>query len=136
MEIQGILEASLYCDDLESAERFYEEVLELRLISRQEGRHAFFRCGEGVLLLFDPDRTSSVVTEVSGQPIPLHGARGPGHLAFRADLEDMDRWRRRLEEHGVEIESDVSWPRGGRSLYFRDPAGNSLEVATPELWDD
>jgi predicted enzyme related to lactoylglutathione lyase len=34
----------------------------------------------------------------------------------------------------VAIEKIVDWPGGGRSLYFRDPAGNSLELATPRIW--
>ena len=35
---------------------------------------------------------------------------------------------------GVEIEVDYLWPGGGRSIYFRDPAGNSLEFAEPSIW--
>jgi hypothetical protein len=34
----------------------------------------------------------------------------------------------------VAIEHEATWPRGGRSFYFRDPAGNSLELATPRIW--
>jgi len=66
--------------------------------------------------------------------IPLHGARGPGHLAFRAPKRELPAWRRRLSEAGVPIESEVVWPNGARSIYFRDPAGNSLELATPDMW--
>ena len=29
---------------------------------------------------------------------------------------------------------NVTWPNGARSIYFRDPAGNSLECAEPGLW--
>jgi catechol 2,3-dioxygenase-like lactoylglutathione lyase family enzyme len=95
----------------------------------------FFRCGDGVVLLFDPGRSSTVPTEVGGSSIPLHGARGAGHIAFRTTSAEIDRWRDHLVGHGVGIESEVTWPAGGRSLYFRDPAGNSLELATPELWE-
>ena len=42
--------------------------------------------------------------------------------------------RRWLAKHGVSIEKTIDWPDGGRSLYFRDPAGNSLELATPQIW--
>lgn len=134
MKLDDVLEAILYCDDLDAAERFYVDVLGLEKIGAREGRHVFFRCGSTVVLLFDPEHTSSVATEVGGATIPLHGARGPGHLAFRATLDRIDAWRERLERAGVEIESEVTWSRGGRSIYFRDPAGNSLEIASPELW--
>jgi catechol 2,3-dioxygenase-like lactoylglutathione lyase family enzyme len=66
--------------------------------------------------------------------VPPHGARGPGHLCFRAAGAELDAWRGRLEAAGVAIESAFDWPQGGRSIYFRDPAGNSLEFAEPRIW--
>jgi catechol 2,3-dioxygenase-like lactoylglutathione lyase family enzyme len=134
MNIHGILEACLYCSDLEAAERFYAGVLGLQVHTREAGRHVFFRCGEAMLLVFDPDTTATEESEVNGSPIPLHGARGAGHVAFRASEAELPAWRERLEAEGIEIESEVDWPNGARSIYFRDPAGNSVEVATPELW--
>jgi len=135
MKLRGVLESVLYCDDLERGERFYLDVLGLERIVASEGRHVFFRCGDGVVLLFDPEQVSTVPTEVNGSPIPLHGAKGAGHLAFRATSAEIEAWRDHLVANGVEIESEVTWPGGGRSVYFRDPAGNSLEIATPELWE-
>jgi hypothetical protein len=41
---------------------------------------------------------------------------------------------RRRQSHGVTVEKEVEWPRGGKSLYFRDPAGNSVELVTPGVW--
>jgi catechol 2,3-dioxygenase-like lactoylglutathione lyase family enzyme len=134
MKIRGVLETCLYSTDLEAAERFYSEILGLEVRIREEGRHVFFRCGEGMLLVFDPENTATQESEVNGSPIPLHGAKGAGHVAFRATEEEMSRWRAYLEEWGIEIESQVEWPNGGRSIYFRDPAGNSVEIATPALW--
>jgi len=134
MRPRAILETALYCDDLDAAEAFYGRVLGLERISRVDGRHLFYRCGPGVLLLFVAEHTARVATEVGGARIPLHGAHGPGHLAFRAHPDERDRWREHLLGHDVAIESEVEWPRGGWSLYFRDPAGNSLEIATAELW--
>jgi catechol 2,3-dioxygenase-like lactoylglutathione lyase family enzyme len=135
MKLRGVLESVLYCEDLEPNERFYSDVLGLERIASREGRHVFFRCGDGVVLLFEPERSSTVPTEVGGSPIPLHGAKGPGHLAFRVGTDEIEAWKDRLAGRGVEIESEVAWPRGGRSIYFRDPAGNSLEIATPDLWE-
>ena len=130
-----ILETSLYADDLDAAEAFYGEVLALEVHSREAGRHVFFRCHDGMLLIFAAEATSSVPTTIGGARIPLHGARGAGHVAFAIDADAVGEWRDRLARYDVAVESEVEWPGGGRSLYFRDPAGNSLEVATPALWD-
>ena len=66
--------------------------------------------------------------------MPPHGARGPGHLCFAASAEEIDRWKAHLEARGVAVEADFEWPNGGRSIYFRDPVGNSLEFAEPRIW--
>jgi len=124
-----VLETAVYAADLETAERFYADVLGLLVIGRVEGRHVFFRCGDGVFLIFNPSATAQ-----EGGGIPGHGAQGPGHAAFAAANNDFEAWKTRLAAHGVEIESELSWPSGGRSIYFRDPAGNSLELATPRTW--
>jgi catechol 2,3-dioxygenase-like lactoylglutathione lyase family enzyme len=130
----SILETCLYADDLPAARQFYEHLFDLEVIDYDPERNLFFRCGDGMLLLFDPAHTTVVQTEVDGQPIPLHGTSGAGHVAFRTPHEETDRWREKLTTAGVEIESEVRWPNGAVSLYFRDPAGNCLELATPDLW--
>jgi catechol 2,3-dioxygenase-like lactoylglutathione lyase family enzyme len=132
--ITGVLETCLYADDLPAAERFYGEVLGLAAFAREEGRHVFFRCGAGVLLVFDPSRTSTAAGQVGGVPIPPHGATGAGHVAFAVPEAELPAWRARLAAHGVAIEAEVAWPRGGRSLYVRDPAGNSVELAPAGIW--
>lgn len=132
--IDRVLEACLYATDLEAAERFYTEVLGLERFSSAPGRHVFFRCGTGMFLVFNPERTSSEASVVGGAPVPAHGATGAGHVAFAIPDVDVPAWRERLEAAGVAIESEVSWPRGGRSLYIRDPAGNCVELASPKLW--
>jgi catechol 2,3-dioxygenase-like lactoylglutathione lyase family enzyme len=124
-----ILEACLYADDLAAAERFYSGVLALEVISREEGRHVFFRAGGRVFLVFDPARTRA-----GGSGVPPHGATGAGHVCFAVPEAEMPAWRARLEAEGVAVEREVEWPRGGRSLYVRDPAGNSVELGTPRIW--
>ena len=126
--IEAIVETAIYVDDLDAAEAFDRGVLGLGVIGREAGRHVFFRVGDGVLLAFDPDAT------LKGDMLPPHGARGPGHFALGVRADGLDDWRRRLEAHGVAVEQEVTWPRGGRSLYVRDPAGNSVELVTPGLW--
>jgi catechol 2,3-dioxygenase-like lactoylglutathione lyase family enzyme len=136
----GILESALYVDDLDKAEAFYGEVMGLARIAKVEDRHVFFRCGEGVLLLFNARETVKPPAPDARLPVPPHGATGQGHLCFRGTDEEIERWKAHLQAHGVEIEADFRWPAkgdepsGGRSIYFRDPAGNSLEIAEPRIW--
>lgn len=129
MQLTAVLETCLYVDDLPRAERFYADVLGLQLEGRQEGRHVFFRCGRQMLLLFNP-----LASRESSDQIPGHGAFGPGHVAFAVAASQLPAWTDRLAQHQVPIEKVLDWPGGGRSLYFRDPAGNSLELATPRIW--
>jgi XTP/dITP diphosphohydrolase len=133
MRPQAVLETVLYADDLAAARSFYEGVLGLECFAQSEDRHVFFRCGGQVLLLFNPSRTEVAVEVKPGVP-PAHGARGPGHVCFSASDAEITRWRRHLEARGIAIEADFEWPRGGRSIYFRDPAGNCLEFGEPAIW--
>lgn len=130
---ERILEAALYVDDLDAAEAFYGDVLGLSRIAKAEGRHVFFRCGATVLLLFVATATRKPPGNPSA-PVPAHGAEGPGHLCFAANSSEIVDWKYRLEAAGVTIEADFRWPSGGRSIYFRDPAGNSVEFAEPKIW--
>ncbi len=133
MRVQGVLETVLYAADLDAAEAFYGGVLGLDCFHRHPTRQVFFRCGEGVLLIFNPEETRKP-PKPGDLPVPSHGATGAGHVCFRASADELNGWREKLEEVGVEIEADFEWPSGGRSIYFRDPAGNSLEFAEPRIW--
>jgi len=130
---QAILEAALYAADLDAAEAFYGGVLGLERVVRASNRHVFFRVGAAILLIFNPEETR-VPTQNPKLPVPLHGAEGPGHLCFAASDADITAWRARLEAAGHPVEADFHWPNGARSLYFRDPAGNSIEFAERGLW--
>jgi catechol 2,3-dioxygenase-like lactoylglutathione lyase family enzyme len=134
MKARRILETALYAGDLDAAAAFYGGVLGLPQVARAGGRHVFFRLEDAVLLVFNPAETERPATDAA-LPVPAHGARGPGHVAFAATAEELDRWRERLEAAGVAIEADFRWPNGARSIYVRDPAGNSVELAEPRLWD-
>jgi catechol 2,3-dioxygenase-like lactoylglutathione lyase family enzyme len=134
MTPSAILESALYVTDLDAAETFYREVLGLEVIARAEGRHVFFRCGKGVLLLFNAEATRQPPAPDAKLPVPPHGAAGQGHLCFAATADEIARWRAGLEKRGIDIEADFEWPNGGRSIYFRDPSGNSLEFAEPKIW--
>ncbi|MEZ5810669.1 MAG: VOC family protein [Rhizobiaceae bacterium] len=134
MRPAGILESALYVDDLAAAQVFYADVLGLDVIKPADGRQVFLRCGDGVVLIFDATETARPVDAEARFPVPPHGTTGPGHLCFRAGAEEIEAWKTRLEGHGIVIEADFTWPSGGRSIYFRDPAGNSIEFAEPNIW--
>ena len=134
MQPLQVLESCLSATDLDAAERFYAQVIGLQKHAREDGRHVFFRCGNGMVLIFNPEHTSTVATTIAGSPVPLHGTRGAGHLAFAVRENEIPAWRAHLKQMKVEIESEVHWPQGGTSLYLRDPAGNSIELATPRIW--
>lgn len=128
-----VLEAALYADDLDAAEAFYGGVLGLDKVTRNGDRHVFYRLEGAILLIFNPARTE-IADPAAALPVPPHGARGPGHLCLAATAEAIGAWRARLEAAGHAVEADFHWPNGARSIYFRDPAGNSLEIAEPRLW--
>lgn len=128
VKLRGVLETVLYAADLEAAERFYAGLLGLQLESRRPGVFLFFRIGPAMLLIFDPEAAAR------SREVPSHGAVGPGHVCFAVPEAELPLWKARLEEAGVEIEHVHSWPRGGWSFYVRDPAGNSVEFATPRIW--
>jgi catechol 2,3-dioxygenase-like lactoylglutathione lyase family enzyme len=130
MRLGQLSEAAIYTSDLAAAKRFYHDVLGLEIISRMESRGISFRCRETVLLVFDPERT-----RISDAGVPTHGATGEGHIAFATEEMELAAWREHLRTHGVAIEAEVQWSDGLRSLYFRDPAGNVVELVPPRLWD-
>ena len=131
MKVNKILETCLYVDDLKAAKEFYTKVLGLEFYSEMEGRHVFFRCGSQMFLLFNPEETS---IKRPGLSVPTHGASGPGHVAFRISKSEIPDWRQTLSKKNVGIETEIDWPGGGHSIYFRDPDGNSIELATVGTW--
>jgi len=123
------METCLYADDLAAAEDFYSRVLGLEIFTRDAGRHVFFKLGDSMLLIFNPADSSQQ------SHLPAHGQQGAGHLALAAEESELDEWQDRLAAANVVIERDYLWPQGGRSLYFRDPAGNSVEIVSPKIWE-
>jgi len=132
-ELDSVMETSLYVTDLERAAAFYSEKLGLRMVGEfDKERGVAFRVGPSILLLFRAD-----VTRKAGGEVPSHGCSGQGHVAFRVPAEQIAMWRERLRERGVEIEREVTFGDGNPpSLYFRDPNGNSLEIAVASIWPD
>lgn len=129
ISLQTVVETSLYGEDLASLRKFYTTVLGLPVVAQDPERHVFFRVGPAsMLLVFRASAT------LAPGDFPPHGTHGPGHAAFGIAADQLDAWRARLAQHNVSIEHEITWPRGGHSLYFRDPAGNSVELITPGVW--
>jgi catechol 2,3-dioxygenase-like lactoylglutathione lyase family enzyme len=131
--IRRVLETALYCDDLAATSRFYQEVLGLTVHFSDDRLVALDASGATVLLLFARSASRSGVS-FPGGTIPGHDGDGPAHVAFAVDADELDTWESRLSDAGVAIESHVTWARGGRSIYFRDPEGHSVELVTPGVW--
>ncbi len=132
--IARVVETALYVDDMERAVAFYRDVLGLRVMSRGE-RLSSLDAGAGtVLLLFRRGATAQGL-DFPGGRIPPHDGRGPAHFALGVSAADLEGWAAYLESVGVPVESRVRWSRGGRSLYFRDTEGHSVELVTPGTWE-
>jgi len=132
LRVRRILETALDCDDLPRTAAFYTKLLDATPMLDSE-RLVAIDAGDGtVLLLFQRGHTAALDT--AGGRIPGHDAGGPGHLAFAIDAAALYEWESRLRELGIDIESRVTWERGGVSLYFRDPDNRSVEVVTPGIW--
>jgi catechol 2,3-dioxygenase-like lactoylglutathione lyase family enzyme len=128
-----VLETAVYCDDLARTRAFYEELLETDPMLEGE-RVVAFDAGEGTVLLLFQRGASEQPFHSPGGLVPGHTSTGPAHIAFAIDKADVTGWLSRLEALHIPVESRVDWPRGGHSIYFRDPDGRSVELATPGTW--
>jgi catechol 2,3-dioxygenase-like lactoylglutathione lyase family enzyme len=132
-KLDGVLETALYTDDMERAQAFYEDVLGLKPIFVDPRLRAYGIAERSVLLIFKRGSTTETVT-MPGGTIPPHDGQGPLHVAFAVGKDALAEWETHLAARGVAIEGETKWSRGGRSIYFRDPDGHLLELATPGLW--
>jgi catechol 2,3-dioxygenase-like lactoylglutathione lyase family enzyme len=131
--IAGLLETALYVEDLARAKAFYAGDLQLTVMLDSPRLVAFDAGRQGVLLLFQHGMSRADMP-ISGGVIPGHDGSGPIHMAFAIDTQDYESWRAHLAARGIALRSEVTWPAGGRSLYFDDPDGHVIELATPGLW--
>ena len=128
MKPDRIFETVLYAEDLNAAKKFYSDVLGLS-IYRESEYFLVYRLESSVLLIFDPKLSAE-----DGRPVPSHGAVGEGHIAFGASHDQTEAWRQHFLNKGIPIDEVVKWSEGGKSVYVRDPAGNSIEFAPSTLW--
>ncbi len=131
--VNGLVEASLYVQDLDRSQRFYESLFGFEVLLRNE-RMCSFAITQGQVLLLFLQGASTGHTPVPGGIVPPHDGAGRLHLAFSISKADLTHWREHLASQGLAIESTINPPRGGTSLYFRDPDGHLIELATPGIW--
>ncbi|MBZ8132648.1 VOC family protein [Afifella sp. IM 167] len=131
--IEGILETAVYVDDLEASHAFYGDVLGLERLTVSPRMMTYEAGPSEVLLVFRRGDTTEDL-KTPGGVIPGHHSEGPAHFAFRIAKDAYGTWKRHLQARQIAIVGEVAWPKGGRSIYFNDPSGNVLEMATPGLW--
>ena len=132
--LNGIIETALYVEDTGCASKFYEDILGLRRIAGEEDRFCAYSVADrDVLLLFKRGATAQPLRIPAGL-IPPHDGSGQNHFALAISPNELASWEKHLAAHSIEIEGRVHWPLGGTSIYFRDPDGNLLELATPGMW--
>jgi catechol 2,3-dioxygenase-like lactoylglutathione lyase family enzyme len=127
--VNGILETSLYVQNVAQSLEFYQRVFGFELIEASDAevtdqtRLCALRAGDrDVLLLFKKGGT------------PDTDATGSIHVAFGIARSDLAAWEQWLRREGVAIEERKTWKYGAQALYFRDPDGHLLEVVTPGVW--
>ena len=128
-----VLETSLYVDRLERSISFYTTLFGFEKLVSDDRFCALNVFGQQVLLLFRKRGTTEPMV-FPGGILPPHDGDGQTHLAFTIEAQDEEEWTRSLRAAEVAIESRVTWPRGGFSLYFRDPDGHLLELVSPGCW--
>jgi catechol 2,3-dioxygenase-like lactoylglutathione lyase family enzyme len=124
---EGLLESSLYVDDLGRARQFYERIFGFRTISDFGERGCALAAGDKQVLLLFKRGASLTITSP-------HDGNGELHLAFAIAAAELDKWEQWLAGNGITVEERTQWPMGGQSLYFRDPDRHLLEVVTPGTW--
>jgi len=130
MEFLKIKETCLYVNDLARAKAFYHTTLGLPVISYVEEKHLFLKVGESVLLLFNPEDSKNKTSP------PPHYGGGKQHFAFEVHDVDYENWKNRIQEKGIAVIDEITWPGGKKSFYFNDPEGNVLEILPPKgIWD-
>jgi catechol-2,3-dioxygenase len=128
-----VVETCIYSSELERMKSFYVDILGLQLVSEESGRHVFLKTEKNMLLIFNPENT--IIKSKS--MFPVHGARTPPaivHFALEIDKLDYENWKRLLIGNNIQIESELTFNQNTRSLYFRDPAGNLVELITQDHW--
>lgn len=128
--VRAVIETALYVDDLARSLEFYRGLFGFTIPMEPIDRMAVLNVTEDQVLLLFKKGASTAATVLPFGTIPPTDGDGRLHLAFGVRPSDIDTWERRLHDAGIDVESRVDWPEGGRSLYFRDPDGHAIELKT------
>lgn len=132
--ITHLAESALYVDDLDRSVSFYRRLMEFPVVLQNERFCVLRLSAQQVLLLFRRGSSLSP-TQLPGGLVPAHDGQGPLHICFGIAAEAVKDWEERLRVQGIAVESEVRWPSGAISLYFRDPDQHAVELATPGVFD-
>jgi catechol 2,3-dioxygenase-like lactoylglutathione lyase family enzyme len=140
LTLNGLVETALFVEDLPRACEFYKQVLGLSKVKASDTGCMFRVADQRYLLIISRKAAHTPNKTASGDLLPpvalsQHDGRGPGHIAFGISKDTLDSWRARLANHDVDLLKEISWESGARSLYFRDPDGHMIELATPGIWE-
>src|SRR5699024_7287124 len=132
--MNGAWETVLYTADMAQERAFCEGGVGLQAFHADQ-RFTAYPIADQMLLLFTHGETAETVHLPRGMgTIPPHDGDGRQHVAFAVGTGALPAWEKRLDDNAVPIEGRTHWPRGGESIYFRDPDGHLLELATPGIW--
>ena len=115
---------------------FYTNILGLEFVYEEKDRYVFLKAGQSMLLIFNPNKTLANDMSNTAQ-LPAHGAFAPPsiiHFALEIEKQNYDDAKYMLNEKNIKIDKEVTWEKGTNSVYFRDPAGNLVEIITPGSW--
>jgi catechol-2,3-dioxygenase len=132
MKIKKVVETCIYSSDLRSMKNFYAGILGLSIIQEQQDKLIFLKAGKSMLLIFDPMRIRT-----NNGSLPVHGALTPPssiHFAMEIEEQEYHASKQLLASNRIVIEKEVNWNSQAKSIYFRDPAGNLVELITPGGW--
>ena len=119
--IRAIDYTVIFVRDMVAMRRFYEDVLRFPLLRELSTGWIEYGIGGNTLALARPRRTAA------DAPIP-HGTAAL-QLAFKVAAPEVDHCAEELVRQGVELlEPPTDQAFGHRTLFFRDPDGNLLEV--------
>jgi len=132
--VASLLETGLYVANPERSASFYGRLFGFPVIFSDGDRLMVLAMpGNSVLLLFRVGASTQPMPSPGGI-IPPHDGHGTTHFAFQAGEGGLAAWESALAAEQIEIESRVQWPKGGTSIYFRDPDGHLVEVVEGDIW--
>jgi len=119
--IRAIDYTVIFVRDMAAMRRFYEDVLRLELQRELSPNWLEYQLGSNTLALARPSLTASDAR--------LPAGRASLQLAFKVSAGDVDACADELVAQGVTLVSPpTDHAFGHRTLFFRDPDGNLLEV--------